>query len=187
MFSADIVLLDKKGAHDMRKLEIVNSRKNHVLIRREILRSEESRYDHRLHGVLMVSRGMSCGKVADWLGQDTTSVERWVKRFNADGCDALREGEHTGRRRRLTTGQWDEIRRALRRNPREFGYSQDLWDGKLLSHHLAMSYGITIGVRQCQRMFHEMDLRLRKPRPVIANADPEAQAAYKKTAPHEER
>ena len=171
----------------MRKLEIINAKKKQTIIQQEILRSEESRYDHRLHGVLMISRGMSCGDVAGWLGQDTTTVERWVKRFNSDGCEGLREGDHTGRPKRLTASQWDETWNALRQNPRDFGYLQNLWDGKLLSHHIETSYGVMIGVRQCQRMFHEMDLRLRKPRPVIANADPEAQAIYKKTPPYDEQ
>ena len=30
----------------------------------EIRRSDESRYDHRLHGVLLVAQGLSCTKVA---------------------------------------------------------------------------------------------------------------------------
>ncbi len=30
----------------------------------EIRRSEESRYDHRLHGVLLVAQGMTCPEVA---------------------------------------------------------------------------------------------------------------------------
>src|SRR5208337_1045815 len=33
----------------------------------EIRRSEESRYDHRLHGVLLVAYGMNCCQVADLL------------------------------------------------------------------------------------------------------------------------
>ncbi|MGH8653570.1 MAG: winged helix-turn-helix domain-containing protein [Gammaproteobacteria bacterium] len=37
-------------------------------------------------------------------------------------------------------------------------------------------------MRQCQRLFRQMGFRLRKPRPVIAKADPAAQAAFKKTA-----
>ncbi len=36
----------------MRKLEIVDAEVMQVAIRQEIDRSEESRYDHRLHGVL---------------------------------------------------------------------------------------------------------------------------------------
>ena len=38
-----------------------------------------------------------------------------------------------------------------------------------------------MGVRQCQRIFHQLGFRRRKPRPLIAQADPEAKAAYKKT------
>jgi hypothetical protein len=38
-----------------------------------------------------------------------------------------------------------------------------------------------LGVRQCQRLFRAMGFRRRKPRPVIAHADPKAQRAFKKT------
>ena len=34
----------------------------------EIRRSEESRYDHRLHGVLLVTQGMTCLEVSRLLG-----------------------------------------------------------------------------------------------------------------------
>ncbi|MBN2288052.1 MAG: winged helix-turn-helix domain-containing protein, partial [Candidatus Glassbacteria bacterium] len=54
-------------------------------------------------------------------------------------------------------------------------------DGKLLSYHLKQQFGISLGVRQCQRLFHQLGFRRRKPRPIIANSDPEAQQRYKKT------
>ncbi|MBM3882397.1 MAG: helix-turn-helix domain-containing protein, partial [Verrucomicrobia bacterium] len=66
----------------------------------EIARSEESRYDHRLHGVLLAAQGISCYQVADWLGQHPTTVERWVRRFEVRGFSGLREGERPGRPRR---------------------------------------------------------------------------------------
>jgi transposase len=171
----------------MRKLQVISPKRSRRLIQQEIARSEEARYDHRLHALLMVSQNLSCRRVAEWLGQDSSTVERWVRRFNAGGCDALREGHHTGRRGRLGASEWNETRAALRRNPREFGYAQNLWDGKLLAHHLRLNHGITLGVRQCQRMFHAMELRLRKPRAEIAKGDPELQAAYKKTPRDAER
>ncbi|MBM9532148.1 winged helix-turn-helix domain-containing protein, partial [Desulfoprunum benzoelyticum] len=43
-------------------------------------------------------------------------------------------------------------------------------------------WGISLGVRQCQRLFRQLGFRLRKPRPKIAHADPAQQAEYKKTA-----
>jgi transposase len=56
-----------------------------------------------------------------------------------------------------------------------------VWDGKTLSAFLMQEFDLTLQVRQCQRLFRQLGFRLRKPRPLIAHADPEAQAAYKKT------
>jgi len=166
----------------MRKLEIVDANIMSIAVQQEIARSDESRYDHRLHGVLLVSRGLSCSRVADYLGQDPVTVQRWVRRFNQRGFAGLQEGERSGRPRLLDDRQWSRLEADLRRSPHEWGYGSNLWDGKVLSHHLKQCYGIRLGVRQCQRLFRQMGFRRRKPRPVIAHADPAAQATYKKTA-----
>ena len=165
----------------MRKLVVANTNRSRKIIQSEISRSEDSRYDHRLHALLMVGQGMSCAEVARWFGESVTTIERWVHRFNAEGLDGLREGEHPGRPRRLTEKQWGALEVDLRLSPRELGYNQNLWDGKLLAHHVAQAYHVALGVRQCQRIFGKMGFRLRKPRPVIAEGDPDLQAAYKKT------
>lgn len=167
----------------MRKLKVTDVEIMRLAVQQEIARSEESRYDHRLHGILLVSNGISCYQVAEWLGQNPVTIQRWVNRFEADGFAGLQEGERPGRPRRLNETQWEAVDRDLRRSPRELGYAQNLWDGKLLAHHLVEAYGVDVGVRQCQRMFRQLGFRLRKPRPVIAKADPAAQTAYKKTTP----
>jgi transposase len=77
-------------------------------------RSEESRYDHRLHGVLLVAQGMTCPEVAHLLGDAPRSVEYWVGRFERDGLPGLLEGERPGRPRRLTEKQWKGVDEVLR-------------------------------------------------------------------------
>jgi transposase len=165
----------------MRKLEVSDAEVMSIAIRQEIDRSEESRYDHRLHGLLLVAKGMSARQAAMWLDEGTRTVQRWVNRFEAVGFEALREGERSGRPKRLSDADWDRLASDLRRSPREFGYTQTLWDGKVLAEHLRMHYHVELGVRQCQRLFRQMGFRLRKPRGVIAKADPAAQATFKKT------
>lgn len=167
----------------MRKLEVADAETMRVAIQQEIRRSKDSRYDHRLHGVLLVGQGMSCSAVADCLGEHPVTVERWVNGFNRSGFAALREGERPGRPARLAGADWTKLNRDLRKRPRSLGYGQNLWDGKLLAHHLAVCYGVQLGVRQCQRMFRQLGFRQRKPRPFLAGGDPVAQAAYKKTPP----
>lgn len=148
----------------------------------EIRRSEESRYDHRLHGVLLVAQGMTCPQVAELLGDAPRSVEYWVRRFEQSGLAGLREGERSGRPRRLDEEQLREIGGILRRTPREAGLSGNLWDGKTLAAWIAQRYGIELGVRQCQRLFRQLGFRLRKPRPAIAQADPARQKEHKKNS-----
>lgn len=167
----------------MKRLAVENREIMQIAIQEEIVRSGESRYDHRLHGVLLVGAGFTCYEVAELFGQHPATVQRWVNAFNEKGFAGLYEGQRPGRPRSLDEKQWKRLEEDLRNSPRKFGYEQNLWDGKLMSHHLWQQYRVRLGVRQCQRIFHKMGFRLRKPRPVIANADPAAQAAFKKTVP----
>jgi transposase len=166
----------------MRKLEIHDAEIMRIALQQEILRSEESRYDHRLHGVLLVCSGRSCYDVAELLGHSPRTIQYWVQRFEHSGFAGLQDSGRPGRPTAVDAATREHIGHDLRRSPREWGYAQNLWDGKLLSHHVAQRYAVRLGVRQCQRLFHALGFRRRKPRPVIPHADPDAQRTYKKTA-----
>jgi len=167
----------------MKRLQIRDAAVMQIAIQQEIARSEEARYDHRLHGVLLVASGESCIEVGHKFGEDARTIQRWVKRFEQRGFAGLHDGERPGRPRSLDTRQWEQLAGELRRSPRDFGHEQNLWDGKLLGVHLRQHYGVALGVRQCQRIFRQMGFRLRKPRPQVAQSDPVAVAETKKTAP----
>ena len=147
----------------------------------EIRRSGESRYDHRLHGVLLVAQGLTCPEVSRLLGDAPRTVEYWVRRFEERGLAGLTEGQRSGRPRRLSDAQLQEVDRALRQTPRDLGLTGTLWDGKTLSAWIEQRFQIHLAVRQCQRLFRQRGFRLRKPRPLIAPADPERQKTHKKT------
>jgi transposase len=165
----------------MRPLRITDSAS--VLgLQQEIQRTEESRYDHRLHGVLLVAQGLTCPEVARLLGDSPRSVEYWVHRYERDGLAGLTEGERTGRPGRLNAQQIRAVNRVLRARPSDAGMQVNLWDGKTLSAWIEKAYGIPLGVRQCQRLFRQLNFRLRKPRPVLARADPGRQKKHKKNS-----
>jgi len=148
----------------------------------EIRRSDESRYDHRLHGVLLVAQGLTCPEVAKLLGDSPRTVEYWVHGFEKRGLAGLIEGERSGRPRRLEEQQLKEIGAVLRQMPRDVGLGGNLWDGKTLAAWIEREHGIELGVRQCQRLFRQLGFRLRKPRPALAWADPEKQEIHKKNS-----
>ncbi len=166
----------------MKPLTIADASNIVLGLQDEIRRSEESRYDHRLHAVLLVAQGMRCPEVARLLGDAPRTVEYCVRRFEQEGLGGLVEGDRAGRPRRLSAEQIEEINTVLRQTPRQVGLTGTLWDGKTLSAFIAMRYEIVVGVRQCQRLFRQLGFRQRKPRPMIAKADPERQAAHKKNS-----
>ncbi len=165
----------------MKRLRISDADVMEIALQNEILRTEEARYDHRLHGVLLVCKGFSSYEVAKMFGQSSTTIQRWVRSFQKSGFAGLEDCEKAGRPNRLSPQQLKSINTALRKSPRDLGYSQNLWDGKLLSYHVEKSHHVLLGVRQCQRLYHKLGFRLRKPRPMIAHADPAKQEAFKKT------
>lgn len=165
----------------MRKLQIQDADIMRIAVQQEILRSEESRYDHRLHGILLVSSGLSCTEVAELFGHGRRTIQYWVRRFEESGFAGLEDTPRPGRPSAIDEGLGRGVGMDLRRSPRELGYSQSLWDSKLLSHHLSSRYGVKMGDRQCRRLFHQLGFRQRKPRPLIAAGDPIAQQRYKKT------
>ena len=138
-------------AEIMKPLTIADAASIVVGLQQEIQRSAESRYDHRLHGVLLVAQGLTCPEVGRLLGDAPRTVEYWVRRFEDRGLAGLTEGERPGRPSRLNAGQMREVNRALRGRPTDAGMPVNLWDGKTLAAWIDKKYGILLGVRQCQR------------------------------------
>jgi transposase len=165
----------------MKKLQIYDSETVVLALQDEIRRSPEARYDHRLHAILLVAQGMSAREVAHLLGDSPRTVAYWVRQFEEEGLAGIFDAERPGRPRKLSEKQIDAIDAALRKVPSECGLSGNIWDGKTLSAYIKKRWGISLGVRQCQRMFRQLGFRLRKPRALIASADPEKRRIVKKT------
>ncbi|KYK35272.1 MAG: hypothetical protein AYK18_13200 [Theionarchaea archaeon DG-70] len=164
----------------MKQSTIPNAQKVIIELQEEIKRSKDARYTRRLYAVLLVAHGMSSSEVAQLSGDSVRTVQLWVHRFKKEGLRRLQEKPRPGRPLKLTEEQLSEISRALRSTPEECGMSGHLWDGKTLSAFILKEYNVQLGVRQCQRLFHRLGFRYRKPRPLIAGTDPEVKEEYRK-------
>jgi len=80
-------------------------------LQEEIRRSQESRYDHRLHGLLLVAQGMSCREVAGLLGDAHSTVAYWVRRYEEEGLAGLVDGDRPGRLSASPRNNWHNLPR----------------------------------------------------------------------------
>ena len=162
----------------MKPLTIPDAKKVVRAVQKEIKESKDCRYIQRLHGILLVAQGKTCPQVARLLGRQARTVQLWVHTFKEEGLSGLKDKSRPGRPPRLTEEQMAQIDRVLRSTPEEYGLNAYLWDGKTLSAFILKEFNVHLGVRQCQRVFHKLGFRYRKPRPLIAGTDPAVKKAF---------
>jgi putative transposase len=134
--------------------------KNEInVIRKEFRRSDEARYIHRLHGVLLVLLGLSTVKAGKLLGTPQRTVAYWVAQFKAHGLDGLHDREKSGRPRALTETQLRTVRKALFQSPQAFGIDAESWTNVVLSSLLRERYDVTLSARQCSRLLLKLRVK----------------------------
>jgi transposase len=127
--------------------------KNDVkMIRKEFRRSEEARYIHRLHGVLLVVLGLSTVKAGKLLGDPQRTIAHWAIRFKARGLEGLKEAEKSGRPGILNAVQTKALAVALAKSPKVSGLNAPAWTGAVISSFLRKQYDVKLSPRQCSRL-----------------------------------
>jgi transposase len=133
-----------------------------MAIRKEINRSKESRYDHRLHALLLVAQGMRCSVAARYLGDAPRTVQCWIRLYEKQGFKGMEESVRTGRPGRISSPDRELIAEAVKKLPEELGLSSRRWNGKALADFLQKQLHLSLSIRQCQRLLRSFENRSRK-------------------------
>ena len=144
--------------------------------------NEDARFVRRLDCMLLICNDHSINYVAGLFEYDPTTVQRWIHRLNTFGFEGLKDKPGRGRRPRLSDTDRMQLQQELKKSPKDFEYQQVRWDGKLLSHHLKVHYGVELKVRQCQNLFKQLGFSLKRPRRMPTGADPEKREEFKKNS-----
>ena len=120
-----------------------------AIIRREFRRSEEARYIHRLHGVLLVLLGSSTVEAGKLLGVPQRTIAHWVIEFKQRGFDGLVEAKKTGRPALLNLRQQKTLFLALKKSPTDVGLTGDRWTGARVAEFLKTRAHTGHTVRPC--------------------------------------
>lgn len=145
--------------------------------------SDESRYHFRVFAVNMVLSGCTASQIGTMAGVSKQAVTGWVKTADEQGFEALRPKPRPGRPTKLSPDQKTAIDAALKSDPSTYGFK--VWDGPSLSTYIKRTTGIDIGIRQCQRLFHELGYSHIRPQPYPSkeNENSEPRNAFKKNGP----
>lgn len=163
-------------------LEIFESDKIKEEGRKFFAANEDARFVHRLDVILLICDNHNISKTSALYNINPSTIQRWIHRVNSEGVEGLRDRSGRGRCSRLREEDRCALKRDIEKSPSYFGYEQARWDGKLLSYHLKIRYGVELKVRQCQNLFKELGFSLQRPRKVPVGADADKREAFKKNS-----
>jgi transposase len=119
--------------------------------------NEDARFVRRIDVIALICNGHAVNYVAGLFGINSTAVQRWIHRLNESGLQGLKDKPGRGRRSKFNDNDRLRLKSQLEKSPKDLGYDQARWDGKLLSPHLKVKYGVELKVRQCQNLFKQLD------------------------------
>jgi transposase len=161
---------------------------HHTLVELQRLAARQAapRLWRRFRGIILAAEGQSAARIAAALGCTPRAVQKWARRYNEGGPDALADRPGRGGKPRLDPAEYPRLRERIEAGPTPE-------DGTCAFHAadirriLAAEFGVELGQQAVYGLLHRLDLSSLMPRPVHRKADPEAQEAFKRGLPSESR
>jgi len=136
----------------------------------------------RLLAIANVRDGLPVAEAARVTGMGRATLYRWLGRARAGGPDGLTDRPRSGRPRKLTAGQRAEVAAWVLAGPDVAGDGVAAWRGHDVRAMIERRFGVRLALSSAYRLLEDLGLAALVPRPRHVGADPEAQAAFKKTS-----
>ena len=150
-------------------------------LRTAAAKSRDAQAARRMLAVALVLDGVDRKTAAETCGMDRQTLRDWVHRYNGGGLAGLTNQRGGSRPRRLDPGQVAEIVSWLEAGPDPAVDGVVRWRRQDLKQRIAARFGVELHERTVGKYLAALGYRRRSVRPHHAKADPEAQAAFKKT------
>ncbi len=117
----------------------------------------------RRTGVALRKRGLTVREVAKEVGSVPSSVVRWEQAFDRGGDRGLDSKPQAGGTCRLTLAQKRRLTKYLRRSPRHFGWSTELWTLARVGELIERKFQIRYHISHVHRLLRILNFSAQKP------------------------
>ncbi|MBV8297536.1 MAG: IS630 family transposase [Acidimicrobiia bacterium] len=130
----------------------------------------------RAHILLLLADGYTWATVATILFCSSRTIDRWVKRYQQQGIDAL-GGQKRGRPFRFDAS-WIQVvvEWVSKHTPRQFGFLRSRWCCEAVVILMLQIHQVEVSRETVRRWLRCGGMVYRRPRPVLGPKDPERQA-----------
>lgn len=125
--------------------------------------------------VARVKAGELPGTVIKSYGFSRTAIYKWLKAEASGGQEALLSRKATGRPRKLTAKQMEQVRRWINgKDPRQHGFDFGLWTRNIVAQLIEERVGVRLSIISTGRLLARLGITPQKPLRRAYERDPEA-------------
>lgn len=137
-----------------------------------------ARVAQRIHAVLLNCDEHTSGEISRLLDVSRSKVSEWLKIYEEQGFEGLKEGYRSGRPSRLTDYQKILLCDIIDSGPVAFGYDSGIWTSKRIRDAILEEFGVQYHEGHVRKLLYEFGFSVQSPKRVLALADKEKQAKW---------
>ncbi len=164
----------------MRRLKINHPDVNLNSLHQELKRSREKQKVIRIITLIKLLKGKRVDETTQFLDIDRKCASNWVKRVNKEGLSGLGDKPGRGAKSRLTKKQRSILKNDLLHSPKDFGFSSNLWTGKIFKEHIKRKFDVSYELSTMYVLFYELGFTLQRPTRKYLGFKPEKQKEFKR-------
>jgi len=134
----------------------------------------------RLLAAILRKEGRTLEEISFTVKHPLTTVGDWLRRLHTEGISRKNNKKPSGRPKRLTGEQIENLKPILFKSPQEQGFPFIIWTTKLVIHLIEQLYNVSYKPLQVRRILHRLGLSCQKPRPSHRRANKQLQEEFKK-------
>ena len=136
-------------------------------------KTKHPRIRTRAQMILLSAHGYRAPQIGSLVLTSERTVQRWIKRYQAEGIQGLFDVPRAGAPRKATPEYRDLLVKTVRRRPRALDLPFSLWTLERLADYLAEQTGIRITAEAVRLNLKAKGIVLSRPQHKISSPDPD--------------
>ena len=133
--------------------------------------------------LLGIEEAMSAPQIAVITRMSERSILRWIKRFNAEGIEGLKNAPRPKRPLKASSRYRSKLLQIVRQRPRSLEQPYSLWTLQRLADYMAELTGERVSGESVRRYLKDGGIVLSRPQHKISSPDPEYEVKKRRLKP----
>jgi transposase len=133
--------------------------------------------------LLALEQGMIAPEIASIVRCCEETVRNWIRRFNAEGTEGLRDRPRPRAPVKVTPEYHERLLHVVRRRPRALGRPYSLWTLQRLADFMAEETGIRLSHEGVRLVLKKSGIKMSRPQHKISSPDPEYELKKRRLKP----